>query len=105
MDTIIGKVIELKNFIACQKNSVVSKEIIKSARGNVTVFSFDEGEGLSEHTSPYNAMVYVIDGKVEIKMSGKPCNLKEGEMIIMPKGKPHSLKALEKFKMMLVMIK
>jgi len=105
MGKITGKVLDLKNYVKYHEGSVVSKEIIKNEKGNVTLFSFDKGEGLSEHTSPYDAMVYILDGRAEIKISGRGHNLKEGEMIIMPKNKPHALYAEEPFKMMLVMIR
>jgi len=105
MEKIFGQVLDLKKIIKYHKESVVSKEIIKSASGNVSLFAFDRGEGLSEHTSPYNALVYILEGEAEIRISGKRHYLKEGEMIIMPKDKPHALKATENFKMMLVMIK
>ncbi|MCX5821338.1 MAG: cupin domain-containing protein [Deltaproteobacteria bacterium] len=95
----------LKDMIAYQVDSIVSKEIIKKQTGTVTIFAFDQDQGLSEHTAPFDALVYIIDGEAEIIISGKPRRLKEGEMIIMPGGKPHAVKAIEEFKMMLVMIK
>lgn len=85
--------------------SVVSKEIIRKDAGTVTLFAFDKGQGLSEHTAPFDALVYIVDGKAQIKISGKPLTLKAGEMIIMPANKPHALKAINNFKMLLVMIK
>lgn len=100
-----GEKISLADFVAYQEGSVVSKEIISKKAGTVTLFSFDKGQGLSEHTAPFDALVYVFDGTVEITISGKPLTLKAGEMVIMPANEPHALKALEKFKMMLVMIK
>lgn len=103
--SIIGKVIGLNKTINYQDESVVSKEIIKKETGTVTIFAFDKGQGLSEHTAPFDALVNIIDGKAEIKISGKPFVVNEGEMIIMPANEPHSLKAVEKFKMILVMIK
>ncbi len=105
MNKLAGKVLNLKKLSGYRKNSVVSKEIVKSMSGNVTLFAFDKGEGLSEHTSPYDAMVYIVEGRAEITISGKRHHLKEGELIIMPKGKPHALSAAEAFKMMLIMIK
>ena len=101
----IGKVVELNKTINYQDGSVVSKEIIKKETGTVTIFAFDKGQGLSEHTAPFDALVNIIDGKAEIKISGKPFVINKGEMIIMPANEPHSLKAVEKFKMLLVMIK
>jgi len=96
---------KLADSIKYQKNSVVSKEVIKKPTGTVTLFSFDKGQGLSEHKAPFDALVYVVDGKVGITISSKQYNLKKGEMIIMPANQPHSLKAVEKFKMILIMIR
>ena len=100
-----AQVTGMKDMVAYQDGSVVSKEIIKKPSGNVTVFAFDEGQGLSEHTAPFDALVYVLDGETEISISGKPHKLGEGDMIIMPGGEPHALRAVKRFKMMLVMIK
>ena len=99
------QVLALKETVEYQDGSVVSKEIIKKETGTVTLFAFDKGQGLSEHAAPFDALVNVLDGRAEVTISGKPFNVKEGEMIIMPANKPHSLKAVEKFKMLLVMIK
>lgn len=85
--------------------AVVSKTIIKKPSGNITLFAFDQGEGLSEHTAPFDALVQVLDGVVEITIGGKAYILKQGESVIMPATIPHALKAMEKFKMMLTMIK
>jgi len=95
----------LSDLVKYQENAVVSSEIIKKDTGTVTVFAFDKGQGLSEHTAPFDALVNVIDGKAEVTISGKLFSVKEGEMIIMPANEPHSLKAVERFKMLLVMIK
>jgi quercetin dioxygenase-like cupin family protein len=105
MTNLIGQAQELAGLVNYQEGAVVSKEIIKKNEGTVTVFAFDEGQGLSEHTAPFDALVYVVDGKVDISIEGKPSRLKAGDMIIMPANKPHALKAIERFKMMLVMIK
>ena len=102
---IIGQVKELSAMAAYQEGSVVSREIIKKDVGSVTVFAFDKGQGLSEHTAPFDALVNVIDGEAEIMISGCPNRLKSGDFIIMPANKPHSLTAVEKFKMVLTMIK
>jgi quercetin dioxygenase-like cupin family protein len=88
-----------------QTGSVVSREILKKKTGTVTLFAFDEGQGLSEHTAPFDALVYVLEGRVEISISGQPHLVAAGEMIIMPAGQPHALKALERFKMVLTMIR
>jgi len=102
---IIEEAGSLANLIDYQAGSVVSKEVIKKEKGTVTLFAFDKGQGLSEHTAPFDALVYIVDGKAEITIAGKPHNLKTGEVIIMPANSPHSLKAIERFKMLLVMIK
>ena len=98
-------VLNLREMVSYQDGSVVSKEIIKKETGTVTLFAFDKGQGLSEHTAPFDALVNIIDGQAEIKISGKPFIVKEGEMIIMPAHQPHSLQAKERFKMLLVLIK
>jgi len=99
------KVNVLSDLVTYQDDSVVSKTVIKKETGTITVFAFDQGQGLSEHTAPFDAMVCVLDGEVEIKISGKPYAVKAGEMIILPVNEPHSLKAVTRFKMMLTMIK
>jgi len=88
-----------------QEGSVVSRAVIDRKTATVTVFAFDAGEGLSEHTAPFDALVHVIDGKAEITISGEPIEVGAGEMMIMPAGKPHSLRAVERFKMVLIMIR
>jgi quercetin dioxygenase-like cupin family protein len=95
----------LINLISYQPNSVVSKEIIKKDTGTVTLFAFDRGQGLSEHTAPFDALVYILDGEARIFISGKPTTVKKNEMLIMPAHKPHSLKAIKRFKMLLVLIR
>ena len=105
MENLIGEVLNFAGLADYQAGSIVSKEIIKKGTGAVTLFAFDEGQGLSEHTAPFDALVYVLEGKVEIIISGKAFNLTAGEMIIMPANDPHALKALKPFKMALVMIK
>jgi len=96
---------KLTEAIEYQAGSVVSKQVIKKSTGNITLFAFDLGEGLSEHTAPFDAFVQILDGKAKITIGGKPYNLSTGEFVIMPAGISHALKAVEKFKMMLVMIK
>ena len=88
-----------------QAYAVVSREILKAKTGTVTLFAFDEGQGLSEHTAPFDALVQVLDGEAEITVSGKSHKVEAGELIIMPANKPHALKAVRRFKMMLVMIR
>ncbi len=99
------KVTNLTNLINYQEGSVVSRTLIEKQTGTVTLFAFDQGQGLSEHTTPFDAMVCVLDGKVEVTVSGNSIVLENGEMVIMPANKPHTLKAIEKFKMMLIMIR
>jgi quercetin dioxygenase-like cupin family protein len=99
------KPISLKDMVDYQDGSVVSKTVIKKKTGTVTLFAFDQGQGLSEHTAPFDAMVQVLDGEVKIKISGRPFHLKQGEMIIMPANEPHALNAVKRFKMMLIMVK
>lgn len=96
---------ELEKLIDYQIGSVVSKTIIKQPTGTVTLFAFDKDEGLSEHTTPFDALVYLADGEAEITISRKVNIVKKGEMILMPANQPHALKAKSRFKMMLVMIK
>ena len=86
-------------------DSIVSKILLRNDKGNVTLFAFDKGEMLSEHTAPFDAIVQVLDGSVEIEINHKPHILVTGESIIMPANIPHALTALEKFKMLLIMIK
>ena len=97
--------VPLSSMVEFQGGSIVSREIIKKPGGTVTLFAFDEGQGLSEHTAPFDAMVQAVEGEVEITISGKSHVLKAGDMIVMPAGEPHALKALKKFKMLLVMIR
>lgn len=99
------KVQRLNDLVNYQDGSVVSREIIRKSTGTVTLFAFDEVQGLSEHTAPFDALVYVVDGVVEVSISGKSYRLNQGEFVILPADEPHSLKALSKFKMLLVMIK
>lgn len=100
-----AKASNLLGLIEYQEGSVVSRTIIDKKTGSVTLFAFDENQGLSEHTAPYDAMVYVIEGEVEVTISGKPIRLKMGEMTIMPANHPHALTAKTKLKMLLTMIK
>src|SRR3989344_1481502 len=97
--------IDLANLVNYQNGSIVSREIIKKPAGSMTVFAFDEGQGLSEHTAPFDAIVYILDGEAEVKIAEKIFKVKKGEFIIMPANKPHSLKAAQKFKMLLIMIR
>lgn len=102
---LVAKASNLESLIDYQEGSVVSRTIIDKKEGTITLFAFDESQGLSEHTAPYDAMVYVLDGKVEATISGRSVKLKQGEMTIMPANKPHALEAKTRFKMLLTMIK
>lgn len=104
-NNIIGTVLNMKELVTYQTGSVVSRTLIGKSAGTVTVFAFDSGQGLSEHTAPFDAMVQIIDGAADITIDGSLLKVKEGEMIIMPANKPHALKANEKFKMILIMIR
>ena len=100
-----AKNLKLDEMINHQDGSVVSREILKLPAGTLTIFAFDVGQGLSEHTAPFDATVYILDGEAEVKIAGQNQTVKKGELIIMPAGQPHSLKANKKFKMLLIMIK
>jgi quercetin dioxygenase-like cupin family protein len=93
------------DLVEYQEGSVVSRTILDKKTGTVTFFAFDRGQGLSEHTAPFDALVHLLDGEAEIIISGKALRLKEGEMVIMPANQPHALRAIEKFKMILTMIR
>lgn len=99
------KVQSLIDLVNYQEGAVVSREIIRKSAGTVTLFAFRIGQGLSEHTAPFDALVYILEGKVEVVISGKAHNIDQGESVILPANKPHALKALSNFKMLLVMIK
>jgi quercetin dioxygenase-like cupin family protein len=100
-----NKAIEFGGLVEYQEGVVASRTVIDKKAGTVTVFALDKGQGLSEHIAPYDALVYALEGKAEIVVSGKKQNLAQGEMLIMPAGAPHSLKAVEEFKMALIMIR
>lgn len=104
-DTLISKVSRLVNLVSYQEGSVVSRTLIDKNAGTITLFAFDAGQGLSEHTAPYDALVLILDGEADITISGKPLHLMDGEITVMPANEPHALKAIKSFKMMLVMIK
>lgn len=104
-EKLLSQAVRLIDLVDYQEGAVVSRTIIDKKTGTVTVFAFDEGQGLSEHTAPFDALVYLLDGEAEITISGKTLHLKEGEIVIMPANQPHALKAVKKFKMVLAMIK
>ena len=105
VEKLVAQAVRLIDLVDYQDGSVVSRTIIDKKSGTVTLFAFDEGQGLSEHTAPFDALVYLLDGEAEVVISGKALRLKEGEMVIMPANQPHALKAVKKFKMILTMIK
>jgi quercetin dioxygenase-like cupin family protein len=104
-DNLLGQVVKSVDLVGYQEGSVVSRTIIDKNAGTLTLFAFDEGQGLSEHTAPFDALVYILDGEAEVTIARESANLKEGEMVIMPANQPHALRAIKRFKMMLVMIK
>jgi quercetin dioxygenase-like cupin family protein len=104
-EDLTGQVAEMMSLVNYQPDAIVSRTIIDKPTGTLTLFAFDKGQGLSEHTAPFDAMVYVLDGVAEVIIAGKLHTVKQGEMIIMPANQPHALKAPQRFKMMLVMIK
>jgi len=103
--TLKGKAFNLEQFVDYADGSVVSKILLKKEIGNITLFAFDKGQGLSEHTAPFDAVVYILDGKAEITIGGEPQNVSAGEMLIMPANIAHALQAKAPFKMLLVMIR
>ena len=105
MNNLAGTVLNLKDLVSYQTGSVVSRTLIDKSVGTVTVFAFDHGQGLSELTAPFDALVQIIDGTADITIDGSLHTVKEGEMIIMPANRPHSLKANPQFKMLLTMIR
>ena len=100
-----SEILHIAELVAYNEGSVVSRQITKAEAGNVTLFAFDKDQELSEHTAPFDALVHVLDGETEIKISGKPFYLKAGDAIIMPADEPHAVKALTRFKMLLTMIR
>ena len=104
-EDLTGKTLKLTEIIDYKKGAVVSRTIIEKKAGSVTFFSFDKGQGLSEHTAPFDVLVGMFDGEAEISISGKTHVVKAGDFIIMPANKPHALKATQKFKMALIMLR
>lgn len=102
---LLARALNVADLAAYQDHSIVSREIIKKPSGTVSVFAFDEGEGLSEHTAPFDALVQVLEGTAEVAIDGAPHTVLPGEMIIMPANRPHALKAVSRFKMLLVMVR
>jgi quercetin dioxygenase-like cupin family protein len=104
-DELKGKVLQLKDLVNYSPGTVASRMIISRKAGNITIFSFDENEGLSEHTAPFDAVVTILDGECEVWVAGQTFTMKEGDTIIFPANVPHALSAITKFKMTLTMIK
>lgn len=100
-----SQVLHIAKMTGYQEGAVVSRQITKAEAGNVTLFAFDQDQGLSEHTAPYDALVHILEGEAEVTISGQPFQLKMGDAIIMPANEPHALKAIQKFKMLLTMIR
>lgn len=104
-ESFLARNLKLREEINYQEGAVVSRTLVDKKTGTVTLFSFDERQGLSEHTAPFDAIVYLLDGEAEITIAGKALQVKEGEMVIMPANQPHALRAVKRFKMMLIMIR
>ncbi|MEM4245989.1 MAG: cupin domain-containing protein [Candidatus Bathyarchaeia archaeon] len=105
IDEIRAKASEASGLVEYQKGAIVSRTLIDAPAGTVTLFAFDKGEALSEHTTPYDALVNILDGEAEITISGRTHLLRKGMMILMPANEPHALRAVDRFKMMLTMIR
>ena len=101
----IAEVVRFLDLVNYQEGAVVSRTLVNRTTGTVTLFAFDDGQGLSEHTAPFDALAYLLEGEAEITVSGKPLRTTAGEAILMPANQPHSLKALSRFKMLLTMIR
>lgn len=100
-----ANILPLADLASYQEEAIVSRQIVKAEAGNITLFAFDAGQELSEHTAPFDALVHLLDGAAEVFISGALFNLKAGDAIILPAGQPHALKAAERFKMLLTMIR
>lgn len=104
-ESFLGQALDLKSLVSYQEGSVVSKTLVDRGIGTITLFSFDAGQGLSEHTAPFDAFVQIVDGEAEVTISGEKHTVKTGEIIIMPADKPHALRSDTRFTMLLVMIR
>lgn len=102
LEPTVMKLLDLVNY---QAGAVVSREVLRTKTGTITLFAFDEAQGLSEHTAPFDAVANVLEGDLEITISGSPLRVRTGEVLIMPAGEPHALKAIAKSKMLLIMIR
>jgi quercetin dioxygenase-like cupin family protein len=105
MSEMAGRVVVLVDLLDYQEGAVVSRTIIDKPTGTVTLFAFDQGQGLSEHTAPFDALVYLLEGEAAVTVSGQESTVRAGEMLIMPADEPHALRAVSRFKMALVMIR
>jgi quercetin dioxygenase-like cupin family protein len=101
----LGQEVKVTSLVDVQPGAVVSREVISKPQGTVSIFAFDQGEGLSEHTAPFDALVHALEGRVLVTLGGVPHEVGEGEMIVMPANVPHALTALTPFKMMLVLVR
>jgi len=101
----LTEAIALTALVAYQEGSVVSRTLLQRDTGTVTLFAFDQGQGLSEHTAPFDALVHILEGEAEITIAGKPVRVRAGEIVLMPAGQPHALRAATRFKMLLTMIR
>ena len=104
-ENLLAAVVEPQKLVEYQDGSIVSRTIVDKPTGTVTVFAFDQGQTLSEHTAPFDAMVQLLDGEAEFTIEGKPFHLSAGQMLIMPANKPHAVNAVERFKMLLTLIR
>jgi quercetin dioxygenase-like cupin family protein len=100
-----GEILVLTKLVEYSDNGIISKRVLENTSGNITLFSFDKDQKLSEHSAPFDAFIQVLEGKVKISIGGKPNNLGAGDSIIMPANIPHAVFALERFKMLLTMVK
>jgi quercetin dioxygenase-like cupin family protein len=105
MNTPHSEILAMNRLVDYQEGSIVSRIILKGETGNVTLFAFDQGQELSEHTTPFDALVHVVEGEAEITISGQPYALETGEVILMPADQPHAVRATRRFKMLLTMIR
>jgi quercetin dioxygenase-like cupin family protein len=104
-EELLAKAVNMAGLVEYQAGTVVSREVLTRPTGTVTVFAFDAGQGLSEHTAPFDALVYLLDGEADITIAGKPIAARQGDMVIVPANQPHALMAVRRFKMLLVMIR
>jgi quercetin dioxygenase-like cupin family protein len=100
-----AQAVALLDWIAYQEGAVVSRTLVQREKGTITLFAFDAGQGLSEHTAPFDALVHVLEGEAEITISGRPLRARAGELVLMPASEPHALRAISRFKMLLTMIR